>query len=129
MTVHGARRLALLAAVFVAGCARPAAASPTKAIAIDSLLVGDCAAGPPNRIGSAFTLDHARDLWLVFPRFKAPELEVDAPAVVVVMPDPVLLPTTVGRNRASNAICVKVDGVPNIYTDIDMTGSLVPQPT
>ena len=126
---RGLFRLGAAAVLVAAGCGAAPAPSfgPGTLISIDSPAASGCGGGPgtPNRISTAFALDHARDIWLHVPRFGiAPELETDAPAVVVVMPGPVMIPTTGhGNGRANNAVCVKIGGVPNIYTDVDMTGA------
>ena len=118
-----------MALLVAAGCgATPAATfGPGTLISVDDPATGGCGGGPgtPNRISIAFTLDHAREIWLHFPMFaRAPELETDAPAVVVVMPGPVMIRTTGHADpNASNAVCVKVGGVPNIYTNVDMSGA------
>ena len=74
-------------------------------------------------------MQHARDIWQHIPGFlKAPELERDDPAFVVVADRPVFLPTTggdlggAGRPRVADAdvVCVAIKGEPTYYTSVDL---------
>jgi hypothetical protein len=78
----------------------------------------------------AFPLDHARDIWSHLPKFgQAPELDVDQPAFVAVYSGPVNIRFT-GNPRAgalgapvTNLVCVVVNGSPNYYPGVDLTGA------
>jgi hypothetical protein len=76
---------------------------------------------------STFEVAHASEVRQHLPRMKpAPELEVSAPAYVVLFRDAIDLPQ-VRFNRAvvkseTGVICVFVNGVPEFYTDVDVTG-------
>ena len=96
--------------------------------------LGDCA-GPPGKVGVAFDLVQARDLWQHIPGFlKAPELEVDAPAHVVVYDGPVTLAVSAGSltrpgagpgdfvdRDYENVVCVAIGGDPTYYSSVDLS--------
>ena len=86
--------------------------------------------GPVGNVRVAFDLDHARDLWAHIPGFLgAPELEVDAPAQVVVYDGPVqvdgpgrprLPNSSAGPRKVSNVVCVAIAGEPTYYVSVDL---------
>jgi hypothetical protein len=89
--------------------------------------LGACA-GPEGKVAVSFDLEHARDIWGHIPGFKkAPELEVDSPAHVVVYEGPVIWST--GGNpmaednpdEETNVVCVAIGDVPIYYTSVDLT--------
>jgi hypothetical protein len=92
---------------------------------------------------TAFPMTHARDYAIHIPRLgRSPELEVDAPAYVVVFQGNIELavvgapapqdeagnalpgPDTAasGMRTISNVVCIVVDGVPNYYGPVDKAG-------
>lgn len=91
--------------------------------------LGACA-GPQGNVRVAFELAHARDLWDHIPGFlKAPELEVDDPAHVVVYDGPVVMEAhgrprqdnTPGPMRIDHVVCVAIAGDPTYYTSVDLS--------
>jgi hypothetical protein len=99
--------------------------------------LGTCA-GPQGKVLVAFDMTRARDLWLHIPGFlKAPELETDDPAHVVVYDGQVRLATTgsdlnggsaggaaAAASRSQlidNVVCVAIAGVPTYYSSVDLT--------
>jgi hypothetical protein len=109
-------------------------AAVSGAMAQDQRLA-DCGAEVPgNRVLTTFDLAHARDFWLRFPAAgKAPELDVDDPAFVVVFDGPATQPLMAPAPDSSsgvaltsatrdNVVCVVIAGEPNLYSGVDMAG-------
>lgn len=86
-----------------------------------------------NSVLTSFELSSAKLFWTRFPHAgMAPELEVDSPAYVVVFDGPathLLMGPTRADGKAAirpatreNVVCVVVDDVVNLYSEVDVTG-------
>lgn len=112
-------------------------------VATIALLLGACgprdsralACGVEAPIAREFALAHASDYRTALPRMaRSPELEIDAPAYVVIYAGVVDLAIT-GAPRPNNAagdpqpdgfsgvVCVVVNGSPTIYVNVDSSVS------
>lgn len=122
------RRITILAIAMVLTCgAGWALASATHGT--DPDLAG--CAEPVGNVRASFDLAHARDLWSHIPKFKgAPELEIDAPAHVVVYAGPVRIQiagkpgsvdTTNGVPAFNHVVCVSIGGEPTYYANVDVS--------
>jgi hypothetical protein len=108
---------------------RPGLPGGPEAFADDPRL-GQCAFGPASSMEFVFVMEPARDYRAYLPNMLiSPELEVDAPALVVVFEQAMAQPPTTGLGPgATNEpghryVCVVPDGGErNLYGDVDITG-------
>lgn len=100
----------------------------------DTAWIACGAADPANKVMARFDLPAARLFWTRFPNAgRAPELEVDQPATIFVFDGPTTHPlmlapddpggaVVVTRAVRDRVVCVYVDGVPNVYSNVDLRG-------
>ena len=134
-------RLRLIALGSIAATIALVAVGARFAIAKDPRL--DLCPTTGNQIVATFEIPSAREYQSWIPRMlRSPELEVDAPAYVVLFGDKATLPVLgapPGVDAAGELIreqplptefdgvvCVVVDGRPTVYTDVDTTGWKAP---
>lgn len=88
-----------------------------------------------NKVQMTFEMAHGRDFWTHFPNAgKAPELEVEAAAYVVVFDGPAVHPLMVPNpdpdgtqpairlSKRDNVVCVVIDESMYLYSNVNTTG-------
>jgi hypothetical protein len=106
--------LVLAATLTVAACS-PSVTPPSADARLTTCPIG--------RVLASFAIARARDYQAAIPRMgRSPELETDAPALVVIYDGPV----DVGGRATDGVVCVVVGVSPMVYTEVDVTGWSVP---